>query len=122
MRGKEYLVAIVAEDGILMAETLRFADEVRDTERVPLPERQSPGKEASKRIKSALSSISRKTLKRSDLEDNYAERLQAVIDKKRKADEGTVEVDVSEEEQEEEARVIDLVEIFRERMRQAESS
>jgi len=27
MRGKEYLVAILAEDGILRAETLRFADE-----------------------------------------------------------------------------------------------
>ncbi|HEY0671085.1 MAG TPA: Ku protein, partial [Longimicrobiales bacterium] len=29
MRGKEYLVAIVAEDGLLRADTMRFADELR---------------------------------------------------------------------------------------------
>ncbi|MFP4378416.1 MAG: Ku protein [Spirochaetales bacterium] len=120
MRGKEYLVAIVAQNGILMAETLRFADEVRDTDRVPLPDRESPSKEERKRIKSALSSISRKTLKKDDLEDRYAERLQAVIEKKQQADEGTVEVEMQEDEASEEGRVIDLVEIFRERMRQAE--
>jgi len=30
MRGKEYLVSILAENGILLAETLRFPDEVRE--------------------------------------------------------------------------------------------
>jgi DNA end-binding protein Ku len=38
MRGKEYLVAIVAEDGILRAETLRFADELRTPDAVGLPD------------------------------------------------------------------------------------
>jgi len=39
MRAKEYLVAIIAENGILRAETLRFADEVRSAADVGLPEK-----------------------------------------------------------------------------------
>ena len=39
MRGKEYLVAIFAENGILRAETMRFADEIRSPKEVDLPEK-----------------------------------------------------------------------------------
>ena len=38
MRAKEYLVALIAENGILRAETLRFANELRTAEDVGLPE------------------------------------------------------------------------------------
>ncbi len=38
MRGKEYLVAILAENGILRAETLRFSDEIRSPKDLGLPE------------------------------------------------------------------------------------
>src|SRR5690606_3909652 len=37
MRGKEYLVALLAENGVLRAETLRFVDEIRRPEDVGLP-------------------------------------------------------------------------------------
>src|SRR5712672_2681722 len=37
MRGKEYLVAIFPENGILRAETMRFADELRSPKEVGLP-------------------------------------------------------------------------------------
>src|SRR5262245_46887476 len=39
MRGKEYLIAIVADHGILRAETMRFADEIRTPKDVGLPEK-----------------------------------------------------------------------------------
>src|SRR2546421_590780 len=39
MRGKEYLVAIFPENGILRAETMRFADELRSPKEVGLPEK-----------------------------------------------------------------------------------
>ena len=39
MRGKEYLVAIFPENGILRAETLRFADELRSPKDIGLPEK-----------------------------------------------------------------------------------
>lgn len=45
MRDKEYLVAIVAEKGILRAQTLRFADELRSPEDIDMP-RHHPGRRA----------------------------------------------------------------------------
>jgi DNA end-binding protein Ku len=39
MRGKEYLVAIFAEHGILRAETMRFPDELRSAKDVGLPKK-----------------------------------------------------------------------------------
>ena len=39
MRGKEYLVAIFPENGILRAETMRFADELRSPREIGLPEK-----------------------------------------------------------------------------------
>src|SRR5436190_11601092 len=39
MRGKEYLVAIFPENGILRAETMRFADEIRSPNQIDLPEK-----------------------------------------------------------------------------------
>src|SRR5437870_12912494 len=39
MRGKEYLVAIFPENGILRAETMRFADEIRSSKEIGLPEK-----------------------------------------------------------------------------------
>src|SRR2546429_5926912 len=41
MRGKEYLVAIFPENGILRAETMRFADELRSPKEVGLPEKKN---------------------------------------------------------------------------------
>src|SRR6266550_377299 len=39
MRGKEYLVAIFPENGILRAETMRFSDEIRSPKEIGLPEK-----------------------------------------------------------------------------------
>src|SRR5437870_6292764 len=39
MRGKEYLAAIFPENGILRAETMRFADEIRSSKEIGLPEK-----------------------------------------------------------------------------------
>src|SRR5215468_6423379 len=44
MRDKAYLVAILAENGILRAETLRFSDEVRSPEEIGLPKVKQPAK------------------------------------------------------------------------------
>ena len=44
MRGKEYLIAIFSDKGILRAETMRFADELRSPEDVGLPKKKEPSK------------------------------------------------------------------------------
>jgi len=41
MRGKEYLVAIFSERGILRAETMRFSDEIRSPADVGLPKKKA---------------------------------------------------------------------------------
>src|SRR6266403_141897 len=41
MRGKEYLVTIFPENGILRAETMRFADELRSPKDIGLPEKKN---------------------------------------------------------------------------------
>ena len=42
MRGHEYLVAIIADNGVLRADTLRYADEIRTPESIGLGKLVSP--------------------------------------------------------------------------------
>src|SRR5688500_12458203 len=75
MRAKEYLVAIIAENGILRAETLRFADEIRKPADVGLPKKAKP---AAADVKKFEAQIARRTKKLalSELVDDYEERLE----------------------------------------------
>lgn len=75
MRGKEYVVAIIAEKGILRAETLRFADEVRSLEEIGLPERRAPEKRRVKEMEKAIAALSRKGFERELLQDPLSRRI-----------------------------------------------
>ncbi|HSJ06305.1 MAG TPA: Ku protein [Longimicrobiales bacterium] len=86
MRGKEYLIAILAENGILRAETLRFADEVRTPDDVGLPEPARASATAVKKIEKAIRSLTRDALDESQLEDAASARLIDLA--RRKAEEG----------------------------------
>jgi DNA end-binding protein Ku len=112
MRGKEYLVAIIAEKGILRAETLRFEDEVRKPEDVGLP-KIAKAKEAD--VKKFEREIAKHTgkLKLAEFLDDRAERLQEVAEKKRKKGEDVVKVDAPREEEEEGGEVIDILAALR---------
>ena len=99
MRGKEYLVAILAEDGILRAETLRFADEIRDPEAMELPsadDGKGPPAEEVKRFAAAIRELHAADIDRDELVDRDAERLREVLEAKAKAGEDVVEVDEAE--------------------------
>jgi DNA end-binding protein Ku len=112
MRGKEYLVAILAENGILRAETLRFADEVRAPDDVGLPEPTRPPAAEVRKIEKAIASRTRKQLDEKQLEDESAERLLALVARKERAGEDVVpapEVDGGEPP----AGVIDLMEVLK---------
>jgi DNA end-binding protein Ku len=86
MRGKEYLIAILAENGILRAETLRFADEVRTAEDVGLPGRAKAAETAVKKVEKAIRALTRDALDESQLEDRASARLTDLA--RRKAEEG----------------------------------
>ena len=61
MRGREHPVAIFAEDGLLRAETLRFADEVRTPETVGLPEPEEVPRAEVKRFAKLIASLGGET-------------------------------------------------------------
>jgi DNA end-binding protein Ku len=114
MRAREYLVAIIAENGILRAETLRFADELRTPESIGLPE---PGEADAAEVKRMDREIGKRVeqrLPKSDLEDRSAERLMKVIQKKLRAGDDVVHAEEGTVERE--TDVIDLMEILKRRL------
>jgi DNA end-binding protein Ku len=110
MRGKEYLVAIFAEHGILRAETMRFADELRSPGDVGLPKKPKIPTATVKKFEKLISSSSKKQLSPRKLEDEQTERLLKLVKKKSAQRKNIVEV---ETEQHEPGKVIDLVAILK---------
>lgn len=95
MRGRSYLVAILAERGILRAETLRYADELRTAEDVGIPEPPRPSalpKAAVSRFRKAIRSLAEDDLDLSELEDDTARRTLALAESKREKGSDTVEI------------------------------
>jgi DNA end-binding protein Ku len=117
MRGKEYLCAIVAEHGILRAETLRFHDEVRSPDMVGLPARKEPSKAALKRMQQAVKALATKKFDRAELTDDYIERLRAHVEKKLAAGRDVIrapeEVAAAPSE---DSNVVDLMQVLKERL------
>ena len=111
MRDKEYLVAILAEGGILRAETLRFADEVRSADDVGLPKAKKPKAAKVEAFERLISARSEKTLDPDELVDPWTERIEALAEKKQKKGEDVVEVPEAAEE--ERAEIVDLMEVLK---------
>ncbi|HLU61398.1 MAG TPA: Ku protein [Gammaproteobacteria bacterium] len=117
MRGKEYLVAIIAERGILRAETLRFHDEIRTPEYVGLPELAEAAADSVRQMQKAMQAWFAKRFDRKELVDPQTERLEALVTRKFKA--GKDVLHAPEEIAEElaaESNVIDLMQVLKERM------
>ncbi len=110
MRGKEYLVAIFSENGILRAETMRFEDELRTPEQVGLPEKTKVTKAAVSKFERLISAKSKKQMTRSKLADEYSEQLMKLVKKKRSQKKNVIEVEGAERD---EGKVIDLVEVLK---------
>ena len=110
MRGKEYLVAILAENGILRAETLRFPDEVRSPKDLGLPRPSRISKTAVRRFEKSIQSRSAKELSRDELRDEQTERLMNLIERKMSRHKDIVEAEVAERGP---AKVVDLMEVLK---------
>ena len=84
MRGHEYLVAILAENGILRAEVLRYADEVRTPEAIGLPKL---GKADASRVRAMakeIDALARPGLDAAEMADLEAETLRRFAQQKAK--------------------------------------
>jgi len=110
MRGKEYLVAILAENGILRAETLRFAGEVRSPKDLGLPRPSRVSKTAVRRLEKLIQTRSAKELSREELRDEQTERLMSLVKRKMSRHKDVVEAEVAERGP---AKVVDLMEVLK---------
>lgn len=111
MRAKEYLVAIIAENGILRAETLRFADEIRSAADVGLPKRVKPPAPQVKKFEEQIAKRAKK-LDLHELLDDYTERLEKLVAKKEKKKGAVVQAPVEEHEETQGAEVVDLLAVL----------
>ena len=110
MRGKEYLVAIFSDKGILRAETMRFADELRSPSDVGLPKKTEPPKATVHKFEKLIASKSKKQFSPTKLEDKQTDSLLKLVKKKQAKRENVVKV---EEEAATDGKVIDLVQVLK---------
>jgi DNA end-binding protein Ku len=113
MRGKEHLVAILAERGILRAQILRFHDEIRKPEDIGVDGQAKPSPARVKTVANAIRRLSKRRFDPRELVDEYAERVAALAKKKRGRK--TDVVHVTEVVEDEEA--VDIVEALRSALR-----
>lgn len=119
MRGRAYVIAIFAENGVLRAETLRHADEVRSAADVGLPAPVEAGAAQVKAMRAAIAAVAQATVDLEELRDVDAAALRARAAEKAAAGEDIVEAEaVAEEEEtdEEGGEVIDIMALLKARL------
>jgi DNA end-binding protein Ku len=110
MRGKEYLVAIFSERGILRAETMRFPDEIRTPSDVGLPKKKDAPPATVRKFEKIIGTKSKKKFSPAKLEDKQTDDLLKLVKKKEKKRGSVVRV---EAEAETDHKVVDLVQILK---------
>lgn len=116
MRGKEYLVAILAEGGLLRAETLRFADELRDPNDIVALSQSDKAPTARRRdLDKAIKSLEADELDEELLRDRESERIYELAETKRAENRDVVEVEAGPRAEQDDT-IVDLMSILKERM------
>lgn len=110
MRGKEYLVTIFPENGIMRAETMRFSDAIRSVKEIDLPEKKKVPAATVKKFENFIAKNSDKRLSLKELKDEKTAQLLKLVEKKRKQHKDVVE---AEEPERDEGKVIDLMEVLK---------
>jgi DNA end-binding protein Ku len=90
MRGKEYLIAIIAEKGVLYAETMRFKDEVRTPEDVGLPKKPAIAEKNIRHFERIISQHSEPQLARAELRDETSATLLEIVKAKQPEKENVI--------------------------------
>jgi len=115
MRAKQYLVALRAQEDVLVLHTLHWADEVRDPER-ELPRLPDHTETRDRELQTAEQLIDALSIpwKPEEYHDTYDERVRELIDAKRKGEEI-----VTEEGPPQATNVVDLMDALRRSVDQA---
>ncbi len=114
MRGHEYLVAIVPDHGVLRADTLRYADEIRSPGSIGLPKASRVTAARVTQYVKAIESLKHRSLDLSEFEDRDAEALEQLAKSKRKDEDRVIHRrDLEDAEPGGEAKIIDLMDVLR---------
>jgi len=116
MRGHEYLVAIVSDHGVLRADTLRRANEIRPPEALDLPRRGKPSAQKVNLFAKEIERLTEDELDMADFEDLDVEALQKLAHSKQRKGEDVVAQRGLEAESEEAAptaKIIDFMEVLK---------
>lgn len=118
MRGHEYLVAIVSDNGVLRADTLRYADEIRTPETIGLPKRAKVAAAKVTQFTKAIDELTQDALDMSELQDREAEQLHELAESKKEHRDDVIHPTGAEEADPEAAatggaKIIDLMEVLR---------
>lgn len=127
MRDKEYLVAILAEGGILNAQILRMPDEIRLPEDVGLPEATEGDAKAVRNFVKLIKHEEQASLKGVELDDTYAAQIEALVERKLKTGDDVVRVEsengeAAEDETEDAPPHVDLLETIRRSLASADGN
>jgi DNA end-binding protein Ku len=117
MRGHEYLVAIVPDNGVLRADTLRYADEIRTPQSIGLPKRSKVAAAKVSQFAKEIEALTHKEIKVAEFQDQEAKQLQSLVESKQKERDDVIHpkgADAAEDtEAGEGAKIIDLMEVLR---------
>jgi DNA end-binding protein Ku len=110
MRDKEYLVAILAENGILRAEILRFLDEIRSPSEIGLQRPARVPRAVVQRFTRSIRKKAAKEISRQELMDEHEERLLKLVERKQAQRKDVIEIEAGERKP---AKVVDLMEVLK---------
>ena len=109
MRGKERVIAIISDNGILRAETMRFPDEIRSFKAVGLPEKKNVKAPAVKKFETLIKKKSKRTF--TPGKDEETEQLMKLVKKKQSKPSNVVQI--KDYQREKEGEVVDLVAVLK---------
>jgi len=116
MRDHEYLVAIVAENGILRGEILRHADELRTPETIGLPKPRKSDASAVRALAKEIDALSKPGLDKAEMTDLEAGTLRDFAQQKAKQGGAVISMEDLEDPDDDgagSAQVIDLMQVLR---------
>jgi DNA end-binding protein Ku len=116
MRGKAYLAAISAEEGILQLQTLRHRDEVRSADDIGLGPTSKADRTALREIKRAIKDLTADALDVSELEDRQTQRMRALVERKYERGEDVVEISRTADQRSTETTLVDLMQALKARL------
>ena len=117
MRGHEYLVAIVSDNGVLRADTLRYADEIRSAEMIGLPKKAKGAAKKVTEFAKEIDALTQDAIDVSEMRDEEAAALQKLVEEKQQDSDRVIHQGDLESSEDEEgsggAKVIDLMAVLR---------